>query len=505
MTLRKLTILLASTSFAMACSPSKGAKNIGQVAAGSVACPAFETFLHDQVQLAIEEDGSLPTLDDVKAGFSDALDENYPDVDDNLSTQLINNFAFFYAFLFEETDALPTVEEKSRLLISLEIGTHDDEVLQTEYNNRINAYTNDAKEIFDNCVPPEENPSIEPPENEDEDNDEIDDGSNVNSKDHTHKFGQGPFFSAIEEATDPAVFGALKTFATAYQSCEAISLQAIGNSDPDMKGVIANGRHPSGVGQKRYIGNLSDVQRTHPYIQSVISDGGSSCFNTYQEPLIYDFGGKPYYSSDSSNILNFFEDNGSGTPVLGTDCSGYIYTALMAAGLKLAPNRPLRVRGVVEQNARSFMNLTEMSCLAKIKAGKDQNPKAGDILASGGHIFIIDWVGSDPLGVEGKSSNTQCDTITHNDFDFTLMQSSPSKGAIGLNRMNAIDYLSESTSMKEAMISFARTHCKQKLAGNVMTPNHPKASLIRHKKTPECIQEDRIRLAGESCMDSCRI
>ncbi len=499
---KRLFLLTLTCLFVSACSPSKNAKNIGQTAIDSSPCTAFETFLHDQAQVAIEEDGSLPTLDDVRAGFEDALDISYPDTDSDLLEKLVDDFVFFYAFLFEETDALPNAEEKSKFLISLEMGTHQDLELQAEYDRRISAYVEEAELVFNTCIEPKENPNIIPPEEETKPS-----PVDLSADDHVHEYGEGPYFSAIENATDLAVFGALKTFATAYQSCEAISLEALGIEDENLDGVIRNGSHPNGIGGRRYIASLSKVQNTHPYIQSVIDSGGggnSSCFNTYQKPLIYDYGGKPHFTSSTSDKLNFFKDGGSGTDELGTDCSGYIYTSLMTAGLKLDPDKPIRVRGVIEIPASHYKNLgSKMRCFEKVKAGKNEGLIAGDILASSGHIFIVDWASEDPLGANDKTSNNECDEITHEDFDFTIMQSSPSKGAIGINRMQAADYLDGSSSMRKAMVSFARTHCKQRLAGNVMTPNHSSASLIRHKMTPECVSKERIKLNGETCLDTC--
>ena len=130
--------------------------------------------------------------------------------------------------------------------------------------------------------------------------------------------------------------------------------------------------------------------------------------------------------------------------------------------------------------------------------------KPGDIFASRGHIFIINRVGDDPLGVQkALSQGDSCNSITHKNFDFTLFQSSPTNGAIGLSHMDGSYYLSKSELMKIGFEKFARLHCNNLKSGISQTPSIQEASLIRHKMTPDCIEDKVIKLDYESCLERC--
>ena len=50
-------------------------------------------------------------------------------------------------------------------------------------------------------------------------------------------------------------------------------------------------------------------------------------------------------------------------------------------------------------------------------------------------------VGDDPFGLKYSKNINDCSKIDYRNFDFAVTQSSPSKGAIGLNKYKASDYL----------------------------------------------------------------
>ena len=176
----------------------------------------------------------------------------------------------------------------------------------------------------------------------------------------------------------------------------------------------------------------------------------------------------------------------------------------MSAGLKLSPEKPLRARSVTRIPARHYMNPgNTMSCIEKVKAGTDMKLQGGDIFASKGHIFMIVHTGDDPLGVEKALKKDSCSSITYRDFDFSIMQSSPSKGAIGMNHMEVVDYLAESTTMRKGFEKFARLDCKNKQEKKLRTPSIDEAVLTRHKMTPECVAAKSLKLDHESCLDRC--
>lgn len=486
----KNSILSILLLFFAACSADFQSQQIAQTATGSGPCPAFETFLHDQLQESLTVTETLPRSQDILKAFSNHLSKEFVELNEGQIESLTTKFVELYDYLKRESSSA-SVDERSILLTKLEMGTYPSDITQAAYSSKLQAYSNEATEALSECTPPETNPIGE----------ETDTSFSANN--HGHKYGEGEYFQAIEDATSLPLFGTLKTFATAYQSCEAISLWALNSDSAPMEGIKVVGTHSSGRGKLREIASLPQVQASHPYIQHEIPEA-ESCFNVQAKPLIYDFGGKPYTTTSATSSLNFFKNHGTGSSELGTDCSGFVYSALMTAGLKLSPSKPPRARGVLAFNANAFRTMgSNMACFDRVSAGINNTLKAGDILASKGHIFIVDWVGADPFGITNKKNASECFDITHRDFDFTLMQSSPSKGAIGINRMVASDYLANSSSMRQALEEFAQLHCVNTLNEEISMPIIDKATLMRHSERDECVSDARIKLERESCLYSC--
>ena len=93
--------------------------------------------------------------------------------------------------------------------------------------------------------------------------------------------------------------------------------------------------------------------------------------------------------------------------------------------------------------------------------------------------------------------------IAFKNFDFDVLQSSPVKGGIGLDRMRASDYLPGSSSMGAAMVSYAIAACKARF-GSSSTVKPSAARLVRHKLTAECMDRP-VKLERESCVKSCAL
>ena len=72
---------------------------------------------------------------------------------------------------------------------------------------------------------------------------------------------------ALKAGVALAVFGERWTLATAYQSCQSVQLAPMNDKTGDLKGIAITGKHPDGVGNKRMIASLSQVQATHPYLK----------------------------------------------------------------------------------------------------------------------------------------------------------------------------------------------------------------------------------------------
>lgn len=313
----------------------------------------------------------------------------------------------------------------------------------------------------------------------------------------------GTLFEQIKKQLPPEIYGARKTVTSAYQSCEVLKLRAMNASDPSVEGIKVTGEHPSG-GLTREISSLSSVRKTHYYLNQVEQKEGSACHAIMNSPLIYDFGGKPFASSNNSRLLDFFTNGGSGTKVLGMDCSGYVFSALAAGGLKLDPDTEMKAVHVTNIPARRYMKPEEgMKCFDHVKMTNTSGLKAGDIAASTGHIIMVDEVGSDPFALAGIRSADECTTsnIDSAKFNFIISQSSPSKGGIGINRMQARDYFKETATYRNGFIQFAVAACKAKFGAST-TPKVSTLALVRHKKTAACTTTP-FSLQKESCLYLC--
>jgi hypothetical protein len=316
----------------------------------------------------------------------------------------------------------------------------------------------------------------------------------------------GTAWEQLKTTQDLVVYGARKVLATAYQSCDVLSLKPMVASTPSVKGIEVTGHHPSG-GLTRAIAQVADVVKTHYYIANQRL-AKSSCFEVRNSPLIYDFGGKPYTSSSKPYELNMFKNTSGGQNTLGIDCSGFVFSALAVAGLKMDPSssKPLKASLVHGIPSGAFKEPQDngLRCLAKISVSKSTSIKSGDIAAINGHVVMLDQVGDDPFGLRliTKSSDCNSSKISYKNFDFVINQSSPSKNGIGINRYVAKDYLAESSSYRDGLTRYAVAACRAKFD---LTPklDSPNLSVVRHKKTSEC-KATALTEAHEDCVDSCR-
>ncbi|MBX2995738.1 MAG: hypothetical protein KF681_12985 [Bdellovibrionaceae bacterium] len=302
---------------------------------------------------------------------------------------------------------------------------------------------------------------------------------------------------------DPVMSGALRVMTTAYQNCAGAELPAMTASTPDTRGISVIGNHPDG-GLKREVSSVADLKKTHYYIKEGL-ERDASCFDVPNKPLIYDFGGKPYATTSEDSPIDLFKDAGTGTKVLGIDCSGYVFSAMAASGLRTAPGKKLKASLVYGISSSMMMNPASngLSCLVPVTFTAGSNIKSGDILAVNGHVVILDVTGSDPFGLARAKSASQCTTsvLTAAGYDFDVLQSSPVKGGIGLDRMRAKDYLPSSSKMLTTMQGYAVSACKVKF-GQAPGSAPSSGRVVRHKGTPECLDKP-VSIARESCVQSC--
>ncbi|RYZ76201.1 MAG: hypothetical protein EOP06_31565 [Proteobacteria bacterium] len=268
-----------------------------------------------------------------------------------------------------------------------------------------------------------------------------------------------------------------------------------------MKGIKIVGTHTDGIGSKREISSISSLVTSHPYLKSY-KKPNDSCFDVKKSPLIYDYGGRPV---TSSGAFDMFKNAGSGTTVLGTDCSGYVYMALATAGLKVKSNMTSRAVLVSGFSSRMYLDPQKngMTCLDFAKFSGSDSLRPGDIIAKSGHVIIVGSVGKDPFGLANIKSASDCTTkkMATSRFDFTVLQSSPSKGGIGIHSVKASSYLPESEVMTEGLLAHAVNACKAKF-GSALTSKSSVVSIVRHSGSSSC-KDKEVLMERQSCVASC--
>ncbi len=314
-----------------------------------------------------------------------------------------------------------------------------------------------------------------------------------------------PGVEKIQTSLALPVYGARFAMATAYQTCQALSEPVMSTSTPDIEdaAIKITGKHSDGVGNMRVIASTTALLRSHPYYKNV-DNYGASCLNGRAYPMIYDYGGKPAVTAGLTSYLNFFKNAGNGTSVLGTDCSGLIYTALATAGLRIAPGKNMKATGVNGVSSTMYVEPQKngLSCLAKITVTSKSDLKAGDIVAVPGHVLMVDTIGADPFGLNDVKTVEGCARVAAKDFDFVVIQSSPSKNAVGMNRFQAKDYLPTSDKMRVTLEKYAYYSCLARVNNKSYTPNLGTGSVIRHSLVPTCMGS-RIKMTQEACVESC--
>ncbi|MBC7372067.1 MAG: C40 family peptidase [Bdellovibrionaceae bacterium] len=480
----KIILFASLVILASACAP-KNLESIQQASSettAAVGCTNFEAQTYSAIEKFLVEQNEIPSSEELKHQLKVSL-KSLKATQENLTEANVNALSYKVGDLFDtlliETAQKENVKDANEMLAlisALELGDQTTEVrasLQARLKANFESVSAQAQEMQVSC----QNPVDNAPQ------------------------AMDPHLEAT--ALPLAVYGARFAMATAYQTCEALDEPAMTAATPDVQGIKITGKHSDGVGNKRVVGSLSSVLKTHPYYKNVNSYG-ASCLNPRTSPLIYDYGGKPYSTTSSSSTLNFFKNHGSGTAALGIDCSGYVFTALATAGLRMAPNKNNKAISVHGVSATMFIEPQKngLSCMEKITVTPKEQLRAGDVVAVRGHILIIDSVGSDPFGLDDIKSLSACSKVSYKNFDFVVSQSSPSKEGIGINRFEAKDYLPDSEKMRDALTKYATYACQARYGVKNITPSLGTASIVRHKLTSECMGT-RVALEQESCVAGC--
>jgi hypothetical protein len=509
--MKKIALLLAISGAMTACSPQghQAIQKIADQTTDSIACKdqKLEEKLWDGLKSYLIEQESIPTADALKDALHsqvEKLAEQNPQFTSENQTRLTQNLDQVVDSLLSEAPNGERVETSQELLVllsAIDVGDRttvfrsymQDKVRGqlTSLNKTVNSLSLDCSnssagtgDSGSTDTAETEDPSVSTPE--------------AVSRDYAYHKQQ-----AISNGESLAVFGGRWTFATAYQACQSVQLPSMNDQTPELQGIKITGKHSDGVGNKRAIASLSLVQNTHPYLKT-ISSYGAGCFNVRQNPLIYDYGGKPYGTTSSTSTIDFFKNNGSGTSVLGIDCSGYVYASMATAGLRLKEGRALKASDSWAWGSTSYVEPTKngLTCLAKIPVTATSSLKAGDIVAVPGHVLLIDKAGADPFGLASVTKESDCSKLNSSSFDFVVAQSSPSKGAVGINYFEARNYLPTSEKMKAGLEKYGYYACLAKFNKKTYTPSLGTLSVVRHKGTSACTAA-RVALAKEACISSC--
>lgn len=470
------SILFSSLIFFVGCMKDISRTELSTEKAGeAIGCDNFRSKVFDSMYDYLDNEETAPQLSQFNASFSDKIEAivlaktaDHPEA----AVRLKQNVNDLYQLLIEKAPKLKNTKtslEHLQTLIEIEMGdisTAENIQLNQEAATQFAKVEATVKELGIECAQ---------------------DPDDVSS-------------DAKDDSLKNVYVGSQNVLATAYQSCATLNVPDLKASTPDVQGIERYGTHPDGVGGKRRIASLSKVQSTHPYIKVAGNSNDNGCFNVRGNPLIYDYGGS---AAIANNIIDFSKDAGSGTSVLGIDCSAYVSASIAAGGLRYKPgldNKAVYIR----QSSSKFINAKSsgFTCFTNAAATPKTSILPGDIVAVRGHVVVVDKIGPDPFGIKRLKSASKCKSLTINNFDFTVSQSSPSKGGVGLNKFIAKDGLRDSAKMNEAFMGIAQAACQAYFSGkNVATPSAD-YGLLRHKETAECLSP-KIQMAHQSCVSQC--
>lgn len=448
---------------------------------GSIVCPqSYEVTMDFFGQLVAEQE--TKSVDISEQDFSEAVntDQTFQGAANSyFKTELYTLYKEFY----QDVKYLSSVEKNSNLpeLVSfLKVEDTDSETrknLVSKYKTKVNEISSNMKSMGYSC-PSDGNSDL---------------GSGGEPKPVP---GSNP--TDREAVTSDLVASMRKVFAVTYQSCQVLDKKPLEKTDKNVQGITEECCHEGG-GLIRHINNLSLVQTTHPYLQTTY---GNQCVDVRKKPLIYDFGGRPAFTRGSNGKLNFFSNYG-GSEVLGYDCSAMVYTVVMGAGFRLKENKMFVAADVVAAQSRQFLDPESKgwSCLDSVDFSTDtEEPMlAGDIASMDGHTFMIYRAGKDPYGIDNL---TDCKKVDIQNFDFDLMQSSPSKDGVGINVYVGKDYLLTNDTMEKGFVEYAKNYCERKKNASTKKIKLNYFSLVRLSTKSSC-RMPAVALENESCVQEC--
>lgn len=473
--MQKVLLIFTLMAFSSCMKNNSAIDLSSQKVADNIACGTFKSSVFDSMYDYLESEKSAPSVIE----FTQSLNEKLEPVftknkieSIEQQNQLKNELAKLYEFLIEDSKSMmqrKTNLEHIQTLIELEmedVSTKTNESMNVSLKSQLNKVNQIVQSMDLQCEQPETNTDLEQPA--------------VNSSKMTN--------------------GVDNVFVTAYQSCQALDVPEVNRSTASVEGITINGTHSDGVGSKRFVTDVNKLQQTHPYIKAAGDGSVNGCFNVRSNPLIYDYGGQ---AAVTNNIINFFKDAGSGTNVLGIDCSAYVSAAAAAAGLKYSPNVENKAI-YMRQNSSKFINAKSsgFKCYQNVTMSATSNIKPGDIVGVKGHVVVVDKTGLDPFGLKKLKSISDCEKMDYSNFDFVISQSSPSKNGLGINKYDVKDYLPESTKMRTAFLGLAKASCQAYFTNKTVAATTSEWGAIRHLGTKECLAP-KIQMANQSCVSQC--
>jgi hypothetical protein len=475
-------------SFIVGCTSNVETKSqeMGQSLGRTIGCQTFRSQVFDSFYLFLDQNKVSPNEEALLKSAMDVLDQKLSMV--SMTEKDQTDFRESYQSILriltnKEVSSDLSVTDQTRWLISLETGSIESsdlqkngELLQSSLNRfkiLIEKYGMNQN-LNDQCPPP---------------------ASDVIPLETT----------ARESALSRMTLGARWTFANIYQSCDVLRLPDLSIQTPDLQGVTRDNKVDH-VGWGRKYTNISLLQKTHFYLNfdPFDRDLPTSCRSVQNAPPVYDYGGVPHW--DGQNTLSFFENAGIGGPALGVDCSAFVSSAIAHAGLRYSPglpNKPIYSR----RNSSDFLNpeSSGLSCFDRIEVNSTHSLQVGDIMAIRGHVVFIDRVSADPFGISHVTKKEDCENLTWENFDFTLLQSSPSKNSVGVNRFGVRDYLSEGApTMERGFLKYGVAACLSRFDGKPRKLMDSEVAIIRHKGTAECLSSRRVHFTGDDCVRECR-
>lgn len=483
-----VTILISASAAVLLSSCAKSnsgpEQKLVEKASENIGCEDVQSKIFDALYSYVGEKQSLPDMDLLKSELDAVIESNLSHRQFITNHSDINDYKILFVDYFKTLIQSVVIQKKLtkqellQALIEFELQDQSSELkinLNSTLQSKLNTLREKTNALRLSCA----NPGA-------------DLGQNTNP--------ETPPVPAELSMQQKLSNGISNVFAVAYQSCRALEIPAIEEETPSVQGIkILDERNPENGGLQRVITSATKVKESHPWVR-VASPGTSSCFNVRSNPLIYDYGGKPRWSSST---LDFFTDSGSGTSVLGIDCSGFVTSVLSATGARYSPgveNKPV----FVEQQSTKFIDAkaSGFKCFDNISITAKESIKPGDIAAIEGHVVIVDSIGADPFGIKRISSQTKCSQVAIPYFDFIIAQSSPSKNGIGINKYRATDYLQENAEMGALFLGMAKAACTASFTLKTVTPKFVDYGIIRHKGTKECLAP-KVALAKQSCVSAC--